>query len=204
MRANGTIHYVIYILVLLSLLAFTREWMQAHMARHMLLQIPLLALTGWSLHRVCGLNLQIKLAPWNQHGLTGLILVQCLAIFWMVPRALDLALSSVSMELIKYAGWLFAGMLLRQSMLQSTFILQLFMLGNVTMMTAVVSDIYATAPNRLCNFYGIDEQAVTAKGLWWMLIGVGIAWALAAWRNGIFPGNSTALPITQTESKGWP
>jgi hypothetical protein len=171
-------------LLLLLMLAATRDWMQSQMARHMLLQMPLLAIAGWYVHRAGGAALQARLAPWNRYGLTGLILVQCMAAFWMVPRALDLALSSPVMELAKYLGWIFTGVLLRQSMLQSNVIVQLFMLGNVTMMTAAVSDIYANAPNRLCNFYGAGDQAVTAQGLWMLLAVIGFAWALHIWRSG--------------------
>jgi hypothetical protein len=202
MNAHNRTPSVIYTLLLLTVLVLTRDWMQAHMARHMLLQMPLLALTGWCLHRAGGTGLQIRLAPWNRDGLTGLILIQCIAAFWMVPRALDLALSSLGMEMAKYTGWLFAGALLRQSMLQSSFIVQLFMLGNVTMMTAVVSDIYATTPNRLCNFYGIGDQAVTAEGLWWLLLAIGFTWVLVAWRSGTFASDSAALQTTHTELKG--
>lgn len=202
MNADNNIRSAIFAFLLLAVPVLTRDWMQAHMARHMLLQMPLLATTGWWLHRAAGTGLQMRLAPWNRHGLTGLILIQCQAALWMIPRALDLALSSLGMELIKYIGWLFSGALLRQSMLQSNLIVQLFVLGNVTMMTAVVSDIYATAPNRLCNFYGIGEQAVTAEGLWWLMLVIGISWVLAAWRNGIFAGDTTALLTTQTDTKG--
>lgn len=191
-------------LALLLALAATRDWMQSHMARHMLLQMPLLAIAGWYLHRASGAALQARLAPWNRYGLTGLILIQCLAAFWMVPRALDLAVSSHIMELAKYAGWIFAGVMLRQSMLQSNVIVQLFALGNVTMMTAAVSDIYANAPNRLCNFYGINDQAVTAQGMWMLLVVMGVAWALQAWRSGVFVGDAALRFTAPADVKGKP
>jgi hypothetical protein len=167
---------------LLAILFFSREWMQAHMARHMLLQMPMLAWVGWLLHAGLKESDQHCLEPWNRHGLTGFILFQCLAAFWMVPLALDLALISPIMTVLKITGWITAGFLLRQSMRQSHAAVQFFMLGNFAMMTAVVSDIYEHAPNRLCNAYGQNDQVVAAQSLLWMLSAILIAWVIHTWR----------------------
>jgi hypothetical protein len=184
MTASKTVNRaLIAALLILMGLALTREWMQAHMARHMLLQMPALAIAGWWLHRAGGAALQARLHPWNRYGLTGLIFIQCLAAFWMVPRALDLALSSALMELMKYVGWIVAGVLLRQSMRQSNLMVQVFTLGNVLMMVAAVSDIYATTADRLCNFYSIGDQVSTAQGLWVLLAAITAVWALHVWRQ---------------------
>jgi hypothetical protein len=184
---NMSRSYLLAVLLLLLALALTRDWMQSHMARHMLLQMPALAVAGWGLHQVGGAALHRHLAPWNRYGLTGLLLIQCMVAFWMVPRALDLALSSSGVELAKYTSWVFTGAMLRQSMLQSHVIAQMFMLGDITLMTAAVSDIYAASPNRLCNYYGLGDQVVTAQGMWMLLTIVGLAWALQAYRMNALP-----------------
>jgi hypothetical protein len=171
------------VLLLLLVLVFTRDWLQAHMARHMLLQMPALALAGWLIHRASGDQLQNLLSRWNHEGLAGFILVQCVAGFWMVPRALDLALNSPGMELAKYISWIIAGVLLKQSMLQSHVMVQLFMLGNISMMTAAVSDVFANFPGRLCNAYGLTEQAETAKGMLLLLAVVTMAWGINVWKT---------------------
>jgi hypothetical protein len=174
---------LIVALFLGTLLVLTRDWMHAHMARHMLVQMPLLALLGWQLALVSGERFNAQLEPFNRYGLTGFLLVQCVAAFWMVPRAIDLVLSSPPMEAAKVVSWLVAGIGLRQSMLQSSSLIQLFMLGNVAMMFAATSQAYAEAPARLCNAYSLGDQQVVAQGL---LIWLGVLtalWLLHVWRS---------------------
>lgn len=167
--------------VLLVLLWGARDWMQARMLRHMLLQLPLLACCGCLLHASICEHLRARLAPWNRFGLTGFVLIQSLAALWMVPRILDIAQVSSSMETVKFIVWILAGFLLRQSMHQSNAIVELFMLGNFAMMTAAISDIYENTPYRLCNAYGRSDQAATAQGLLWLLFAVCTLWTLRAW-----------------------
>jgi hypothetical protein len=181
------------VLLLLLVLELTRDWLQAHMARHMLLQMPALAFTGWLIHRASGDQLQTLLSRWNYEGLTGFILIQCVAGFWMMPRTLDLALTSSDMALAKYTSWIVAGALLRQSMHQSHVMVQLFFLGNVTMMTAAISDIYLNASVRLCNAYGLTEQTATAKGLLLLLAVVVMIWAINA-RQTYLASKKTSVP----------
>ena len=169
--------------MLLLALWFMRDWMEARMARHMLLQMPALAWCGWLMHGALAADDQSRLNPWNRHGLTGFLLILLLAAFWMVPLALDLALVSPIMLVIKITGWITAGFWLRQSMQQSHIAVQFFMLGNFVMMTAAVSDIYEHAPNRLCNAYGQNDQVVTAQGLLWMAITISTAWVVNVWRS---------------------
>ena len=165
---SATPRNVVFAGALLLALWLTRDWMQAHMARHMLLQMPLLAWSGWLLHASTGKRVQGGLEPWNYYGLSGFLFIQCVAAFWMVPRALDLALVSSTMAGAKVASWILGGFLLRQSAQQSNIIVELFMLGNFAMMTAAVSDIYERAPIRLCNAYVQGDQVATARGLLWL------------------------------------
>ena len=172
-------------IALLFVLCISIDWMQATMARHMLLQMPALACAGWLLHASAAENLQARFAAWNQHGILGFVFLQGVAMFWMVPRALDLALVSASMAGLKIISWVIAGFLLRQSMRQSSALVQLFMLGNFTMVSAAVSDIYEHAPNRLCNAYGQSDQAVTAQGLLWLPAALTALWIYALWRGNL-------------------
>ena len=183
---SATPRNVVFASALLLALWLTRDWMQAHMARHMLLQMPLLAWSGWLLHASTGKRVQGWLEPWNYYGLSGFLFIQCVAAFWMVPRALDLALVSSIMAGAKVASWILGGFLLRQSAQQSNIIVELFMLGNFAMMTAAVSDIYERAPIRLCNAYVQGDQVATARGLLWLLLAIFVVWGLRAWRMHAF------------------
>lgn len=167
--------------LLLVILWGARDWMQARMQLHMLLQLPLLACCGCFLHASISEYLRARLEPWNRFGLTGFVLIQSLAALWMVPRILDIAQVSSSMEIVKFIVWILAGVLLRQSMHQSNAIVELFMLGNFAMMTAAISDIYENTPYRLCNAYGLSDQTSTARGLLWLLFTICTLWTLRAW-----------------------
>lgn len=168
---------------LLFALGISLDWMQAAMARHMLLQMPALACAGWLLHASITENQQARFAVWNQQGILGFVFLQGVALFWMVPRALDLALVSAPMAGFKIITWITAGFLLRQSMRQSNPLLQFFMLGNFTMMTCAVSDIYENAPTRLCNAYGQNDQEITSQGLLWLCGELAVLWVYALSRS---------------------
>ena len=169
------------------------------MARHMLLQMPALACAGWLLHASAAENLQARFAVWNQHGILGFVFLQGVAMFWMVPRALDLALVSAPMAGCKVITWVIAGFLLRQSIRQSNMLVQLFMLGNFAMVTSAVSDIYEHAPGRLCNAYGQSDQEITSQGLLWLSVALAALWIDALWR-----GNSPATRGMFTGTKNSP
>ena len=168
-------------IALLFALGFSVDWMQATMARHMLLQMPALACAGWLLHASAAEKLQARLAVWNQYGIFGFVFLQGIAMLWMVPRALDLALVSAPMAGFKIITWVMAGFLLRHSMRQSRTLVQLFMLGNFAMVTSAVSDIYEHAPGRLCNAYGQSDQEITSQGLLWLSVVLAVIWTCALW-----------------------
>lgn len=158
---------VLLALVVLALLLVPvlRQWLTASMWRHMALQFPAwMAVGAWL---VAGLSpaARARIARWNAYGISGLVGAGIVLAVLMVPRVLDLALVSPSIEAAKCVALLFAGAALRLSWRAAGLVVQGFFLGNVLPMTAVVGQLYADSPLRLCNAYLLDDQARLGHGL---------------------------------------
>jgi hypothetical protein len=154
------------VIVLVLALPPVREVLEAQMALHMLVQIPLLALSGGVAVRALPTTWRDYIARWNRLGMTGTIMALLVSSWWMVPRALDGALSSGAMELAKFVSLpLLVGAPIALSWSELPFIGKGFVLANVMPMWAVVGWLYVVAPARLCNYYLLDQQAIAGYGL---------------------------------------
>lgn len=143
-----------------------RDALEAQMILHMLLQIPLLALAGGFAAQAVPLRWRASIAQWNQLGITGMVLALMVSTWWMVPRALDGALSSGTMELAKFVSLpLLVGVPVALSWRELPFVGKGFVLANVLPMWAVVGWLYVAAPARLCNYYLVDQQVAAGYGL---------------------------------------
>jgi len=153
-----------------------RTWMEAGMARHMLLQLPLLVLAGVTLR---GLRWRVPaFARCDAHGLTGLTLLLCASACWMIPRALDASLTHGLVEALKFGSLLLAGLFLPGSLGRAGMVVQLFFLANLCAMCAIAGLLYQEAPQRLCNAYLLDEQSVAGGGLVGLALGVAVVWCV--------------------------
>lgn len=142
-----------------------RTWLEADMARHMLVQFPLLILAGAALASALPSRVRSAAAGVNAYGLAGLLLCLLISAFWMIPRALDQALLSPPMELAKIATLLAAGSSLHLSWRPAGIVVQIFFIGNWAWMTAVVGLLYQDMSTRLCNGYLLDQQVIAGQGL---------------------------------------
>jgi hypothetical protein len=171
-------------LVVVLALPASRDALEGVMAAHMLVQIPLLALAGAM--AACGVPLawRTRIAAWNRRGVSGTALALLASSWWMVPRALDLALASPAMEVTKFATLpLLVGAPLALSWRPLGGVGQGFVLANVLPMWAVVGWLYAVAPVRLCNFYLADQQVAAGIGLLVASVTVGATTGFLAFRS---------------------
>ena len=174
--------FVALALLACLLLPALRHWLTASMWRHMVLQFPLWMLMGALL--VAGLSpaARAHLARWNAYGISGLVGVAAVLAVLMVPRVLDLALVSPSLEAAKCGALLLTGAALRLSWRAAGLVVQGFFLGNVLPMTVVVGQLYIDSPLRLCNAYLLDDQERLGQ---WLVAGsaaLAIGWlAKVAW-----------------------
>src|SRR5262245_13316106 len=90
-------------LILIGILAApgSRGLLESNMATHMLVQLPLLALSGVLLVSAGGARVRRTVEPYNQYGLSGMLVVLFASSYWMLPRALDAVLGSPVFELVK-------------------------------------------------------------------------------------------------------
>jgi hypothetical protein len=164
-------------------LPWTRHALERVMIGHMLVQIPLLVVTGVLMVRALPPALAARLSKWNAGGVSGMLLALIASSWWMVPRALDSALASPAMEVAKFVTLpLLVGVPLALSWGALGGIGRGFVIANVLPMWAVVGWAYMVAPVRVCNYYLVDQQVVAGLGLLNLSVALGIATALMAFR----------------------
>lgn len=172
-------------LVLLAIAA--RHYLEQTMARHMLLQIPMLLAGGMFLGSAL-VDIVVRKrghrhGGWNQNGLPGLSFFLLVTAYWMVPKALDDAIVSAAVEQAKFLSLVAAGVVLPFSLARSNTIIQLFFLGNFSSMTAFIGLLYQDTPIRLCNAYLQDDQQSAGVGLVAIASTVPLLWYLLCKRN---------------------
>ena len=84
--------------VIVALLAFCllgNDWLVADPVRHVLVQLPLLALAGWlAFHGSAGQGLR-----WAEGGFAPLLFALFGIAWWMLPRVIDASVSEAGMML---------------------------------------------------------------------------------------------------------
>ena len=178
-------------LACLGLAVGPRAPLTALMSLHMLVQIPLLVLAGlfaeqaWRAGRP---SPDPAPAPgtrsrpawsYNEYGVPGLLLVSLVGAGWMIPKALDDALTDWRVAAFKYLGLPVCGWVLRASLRRSNVVIKLFFLGNFCWMGAIVGMTYLDQPIRLCNAYLQDDQDWAGRGLIALAIILPSCWLLA-------------------------
>ncbi|MFA7474532.1 MAG: hypothetical protein WCY95_01880, partial [Castellaniella sp.] len=158
----------------------------ALMSLHMLVQIPLLVLAGLFAERAwrAGHPPRAGARPrpawsYNEYGIPGLLLVSLVGAGWMIPKALDDALTDWRVAAFKYLGLPVCGWVLGASLRHSNVVIKLFFLGNFCWMSAIVGMIYLDQPIRLCNAYLQDDQDWSGRGLIALAIVLPSCWLLA-------------------------
>lgn len=146
------------------------------MVGHMGVQIPLLIVAGWLLGRGLPARFCRAAAPYNGHGVPGIVLMIVVVAYWMLPRNLDGALGHTSMELVKFTSLpLLAGIPLALSWPRLALIGRGVIWSNLLAMLFVMAWLYLESPVRICNFYLFNQQTL----LGWYCFTAGVILALA-------------------------
>lgn len=164
------------------------EALTALMSMHMLVQIPLLVVSGigaeqaWRAWRgpLAGGGRAQGARGWsyNEYGVPGLLFASLIGACWMLPKTLDDALLVWQVAAFKYIGLFVAGVVLRASVRRSNAVIKLFFLGNFCWMSAIVGMIYLDQPVRLCNAYLQSDQEWAGRGLIALAIVLPLCWLL--------------------------
>jgi hypothetical protein len=169
--------------VALAVLAVVyRQVLEATMARHMLLQMPMLiaagALIAFGLQCTNVVAFSGVLRGCDENGITGLFAFMLVTAYWMIPKTLDSAAVSLVADSTKFVSLLLVGLLLPGSLSRANAILQLFFIGNFASMTAIAGMLYQDAPRRLCNLYLIDDQMIAGTGLVALAVAIALLWCI--------------------------
>jgi hypothetical protein len=172
-------------LLLMATLSFPplRPLLEASMTLHMLVQLPLLGLTGFLLSSAIPKHWRSRIDDWNEHGVTGLFTAALILALAMVPRLLDLALTNQHVEVAKYLALMLCGGSLRISWRSAGLLMQGFFLGNVLPMMGVVGSLYETSPTRVCNAYLLGDQARLGQLLMLLSACIAVVWITALFRT---------------------
>lgn len=157
------------------LLPPARQALEATMARHMLVQLPLLVVAGWWMRPLVPQRAARALAPWNRNGVSGLLLASVAAMVWMLPRAIDAALTIPWVEAAKFAGVpLLVGLPLAGSWPRAGFVVRGVFLVEVVATTFRLGWLYLVSPERLCSNYLVGDQQQVGRAM----LAVGVALCL--------------------------
>ena len=187
MKGLASIGLISFALVTLTPIG---AWMTTSLVGHVLVQIPLLVMSGVLLGARLTTTLSPTLDRWNAGGIPGLLLISFTLAFWMIPRWLDASLVSASVAWVKYSSLaLLAGVPLvlswprlhpiTKGLAKMEFLAMLLRLGWL----------YLISPERLCNNYLLNDQLWLGRSMILVAIALGITWLVP-----VFFGSLAAAP----------
>jgi len=147
----------------------------------MLGMFPLLILCGVALAAGLPKRLRERLLPWNGEGIPGLAFGVAMLMVWMIPNALDSAVESLWVDVLKAVCLVAAGLAVALSLPIAGLVTQLFFVWNSVMMLVFAGVLYQSLPTRLCSAYLISDQAHTGLYLVLAAVLLGMAWLSHAW-----------------------
>ncbi|WP_415902508.1 hypothetical protein ACMXYR_00630 [Neptuniibacter sp. QD29_5] len=188
-----------WLLLLINLLLLTvgplSELLEEQMVLHLLFQLPVLVLFGWFAGEILPKHWQTYLNRYNWQGITGVVVITVVGLFWMLPSALDAALDSNVYAFAKVTSMLLLGCTWSLThrcihpLVKGVFLLELWaMLGRF-------GYLFKVSPDRLCNNYLLGEQQLVGHILLTLSIVIGALWVAK-----ILFGNNTTQEKTDIPS----
>lgn len=164
-----------FIIFLLLIIPSVVTGLESIMFTHMLVQMPLLILSGWLIARFFQIRCPNFFEKYNSNGVPGIILFIIITMYWMIPRTMDEALLLNSIEVFKFVSLpLLAGIPLRDSWKKLDITGKSFVAFNYISMFALMGWLYIDSPIQLCNNYLETEQ----QNLGWGFIAITAAMIL--------------------------
>ena len=158
----------------LLLILPVKTYLESIMLLHMLLQLPLLILAGWFIGGILIRKSHTFFTTWNTDGVPGMILVVFITMYWMLPRVLDEAVTTYSIELFKFISLPLAGLFLRDSWNKMQTLGKSFIFLNYLSMFALMAWLYIDSPIQICNNYLETQQKALGWGFLvitiWMIL----------------------------------
>ncbi len=142
-----------------------RDVLESIMIMHMHMQMPLLMISGFLMAPFLTKRCPRFFDKWNGNGIPGILLFAIINLYWMIPRAMDDALTIWFVEVFKFVSLPFlAGVPLRDSWPKiSNRVKNIIMVGFTTAFIGL-GLLYTITPVQLCNNYLLDEQITLGWG----------------------------------------
>lgn len=153
-----------------------RVLLESTMTRHMLAQLPLLALTGYAIGRAWwaeasrgrfGAGAFEWLQRWNAGGFTGVIAAGFVMVLWMLPRGLDAARLDLALDAVKFLTVPVAGLAVAVSWRRLPIIARGVIHLEVIATLVRFGWGYMAADERLCLAYLAGDQQLAGQLLLW-------------------------------------
>ena len=155
---------VLYLFLMLPPVIYLSE---SIMAIHMHMQMPLLAIVGMLMTPFLKERFPSFFSKWNENGMPGIILFLIVFSYWLIPRAMDDAMTTTIVEVFKFISWPFLiGVPLRDSWSKISLLCQNSLLSIVAILYLLMASLYIFSPDQLCNNYLIVDQ----RTLGWSLL----------------------------------
>ena len=133
--------------------------LEASMTTQMLVQVPLLIAVGYLLCKALPQRLAAGIDAWNHRGITGLVLATLAGMVWMLPRALDAAVTELVVAVAKFISVpLLIGLPLGLSWPRMGFVVKGVFVLELIATFFRLGWLYLISPVRLCNNYLLDDQ----------------------------------------------
>jgi hypothetical protein len=174
-------------------LPVVRGALERDMAVHMAVQMPLLIALGVLFGAAARRHEPRWLAAADWLGIPGIVAVVLATSFWMLPRAMDQAISNPFVDLAKFLSLpLLVGVPLGVSWRRMPPLGRAFIWANFIPKLGAIGGLYLAAPTRLCSYYRLDQQQLAGWTLIAVAVALGLTWFIAAF-VGWTPGSAKSI-----------
>ncbi|UCZ51431.1 hypothetical protein LGQ02_11125 [Bacillus shivajii] len=160
-----------FLLFIIMALPPVSNLLESIMILHMHMQMPLLVIAGIFMARFFQVKFPNFFKKWNENGIPGILLFIIIMSYWMLPRAMDEALTVQMIQVFKFISLPFlAGVPLRDSWPKLSSVWKNGVIIFFTIMFFVMGWLYVKSPDPLCNNYLLIEQITLGWGFITMAI----------------------------------
>ena len=141
------------------------QLMESVMIIHMHMQMPMLLIAGFLMARFFQMKFPRFFDKYNQNGVPGILLFTIIMGYWMLPRTMDEALTTTSVEIFKFISLPFlAGIPLRDSWKKLSEPGRNCVIILFTVSFLGMGWLYIQSNVQLCNNYLVLDQIILGWG----------------------------------------
>ncbi len=136
--------------------------LESIMIVHMHMQIPLLVISGFLMAPFLQRKFPHFFGKWNSNGVAGMLLLMIVWSYWMIPRAMDEAITVQAVEIFKFISLPFlVGVPLRDSWSRLGGIGKGIIYVYIMLVLMVMAWLYIGSDDQICNNYlEVDQKTL--------------------------------------------